>query len=575
MPKSQVPVNHKAPSFGFLPSVGQDGITAVGNIFFVDSGSANAANDPSHGKRPDMPFSTIDYAVGRCTATNGDIIFVAPGHTETVSAAGSLDLDVAGIRVVGVGNGRDRPVIDFTTATTADVDVDAANITVENMRFTVTGVDAVAAALDVNAADFTLRDCEVVMADGTNQAVNFITTATAASRMVVEGCVIRAPNAGADSAILLEGTPDGVIIRHNEITGDFAVGTLANVTGNVATNVAIYGNFLRNDNNGQEAVDFDSAVTGYFNDNRLVTDAIATAGDYGAMTCAGNVYNDDGDTDSNGTPIPLAITTGGVSLDNIQDALYGADGITTWPSAAAPANGVSMAEALRYLDDAVQGAAGVVTFPTGAAAANGVSLAEVLRYTQENVITGTGTVLPANQSLYDVLAGTNGVATWAAAAAPANGVSIAEAVRYISEQQTIRYVTRAASVLSNGLDLFTVTGTVAIKYLYLLCATANDATASTIQFNAVPTVGSATTISAASASVANAAAGATITLAGTALATAALYAANGPNLIANPGTVLVPAGVIDVVVGVGSTTGTWSAHLVYEPLSAGASVAAA
>jgi hypothetical protein len=154
-------------------------------------------------------------------------------------------------------------------------------------------------------------------------------------------------------------------------------------------------------------------------------------------------------------------------------------------------------------------------------------------------------------------------------------VSIAEAVRYISEQQSIRYVTRSASVLSNGLDLFTVTGTIAIKYLYLLCATANDGTASTIQFNAVPTVGSATTLSGASASIANAAAGATISLAGTALATAALYAANGPNLIANPGTVLVPAGVIDVVVGVGSTTGTWSAHLVYEPLSAGASVAAA
>lgn len=53
------------------------------------------------------------------------------------------------------------------------------------------------------------------------------------------------------------------------------------------------------------------------------------------------------------------------------------DAIGTWPTAAAPANGVSMPAALKWINDALQGANGVVTFPSGAAPANGVSLAEV------------------------------------------------------------------------------------------------------------------------------------------------------------------------------------------------------
>jgi hypothetical protein len=63
-----------------------------------------------------------------------------------------------------------------------------------------------------------------------------------------------------------------------------------------------------------------------------------------------------------------------------------------------------------------------------------------------------------------------------------------------------------------------------------------------------------------------------VTLAGTALATAALLNANGPNLIANPGTIMVPAGAITAVIGVGSTTGTWRHYIRYKPLAAGVTV---
>jgi len=137
-----------------------------------------------------------------------------------------------------------------------------------------------------------------------------------------------------------------------------------------------------------------------------------------------------------------------------------------------------------------------------------------------------------------------------------------------------RVVKKAAATMVDGQTLFTVAGgPIEIIGLVSICETGNDATASTLQYNATPTTGSAQTISAASSSLANAAAGASVTLAGTALTTAALLNANGPNLIANPGTIMVPIGTIDIVVGTGSTTGTWAHYLRYKPLATGVTVA--
>ena len=91
-------------SFGVpvLPGVGS-GIYS-GDTFFVDSGAGSDSNLGTFEK----PFGTIDYAVGKCTASNGDTIYVKEGHAEAVTAAGGLDLDVAGITIafLGAGNGR-------------------------------------------------------------------------------------------------------------------------------------------------------------------------------------------------------------------------------------------------------------------------------------------------------------------------------------------------------------------------------------------------------------------------------------------------------------------------------------
>ena len=140
-----------------------------------------------------------------------------------------------------------------------------------------------------------------------------------------------------------------------------------------------------------------------------------------------------------------------------------------------------------------------------------------------------------------------------------------------SSPSVLAYAVKAAAVMVNGNTIFTVTGEpILIQALASLCITGNGATASTLQYSVTPTVGAgAATISAASGSLANAAAGASVTLAGTALSTAALLSANGPNLIANPGTIFCPAGTLTMVIGTGSTTGTWEHHMLYYALGDG------
>lgn len=154
--------------------------------------------------------------------------------------------------------------------------------------------------------------------------------------------------------------------------------------------------------------------------------------------------------------------------------------------------------------------------------------------------------------------------------------SLSASVAALSAAAELAVVTGAA-VISTGLALFTVTGgPVEIVEMLSICQTANDGTASTLQFQSAGTLGATTqTISGASASLASAAAGTSVILQGTALSTAPVVNANGAGITAASGSIVVPAGSIKAVVGVGSTTGTWTHYLRYRPLAPGASVAAA
>lgn len=216
---------------GFLGGVTIRGVSLLqthpGKVFWVGNSATllKGEKTESNGNKGGFldPFATIDYAVGQCAANRGDIIVVRPGHTETVTAAAGLDLDVAGIALVGLGRGSNRPTVNFTTATTADMDVDAANITMVNFLFT-GGIDALAGPIDVNAADFALINCEY--RDVTGQATDVIIADANADRLYIDEYFHNgAAAAGGASAIALIGM-DNPTIKNFKIVGNFSVSAI-------------------------------------------------------------------------------------------------------------------------------------------------------------------------------------------------------------------------------------------------------------------------------------------------------------------------------------------------------------
>jgi len=130
----------------------------------------------------------------------------------------------------------------------------------------------------------------------------------------------------------------------------------------------------------------------------------------------------------------------------------------------------------------------------------------------------------------------------------------------------------ATAVMVNADTKFTITGgPIQIMDLLSVCVTANDATASTMQWQSNPTVGTATTITGATATLASATAGTTVLIQPTALSTAPVIvaaSAGGLHLgLVAQNHIIVKEGTLKTVIGIGSTTGTWYHCLRYVPLT--------
>tara|TARA_R110002126_G_scaffold17316_2_gene67722 strand:- start:2980 stop:3924 length:945 start_codon:yes stop_codon:yes gene_type:complete len=118
-------------------------------------------------------YSTVQAAVTACTSNAGDIILVAPGHSEAVTAS-SLDLSVAGITVVNMGNADNAPTYTYGAAA-ATIDVSAANVTWIGGNLTANFLD-VASAFTLGAAKgFTVKDAKF---EDTSSILNFLSIVT-------------------------------------------------------------------------------------------------------------------------------------------------------------------------------------------------------------------------------------------------------------------------------------------------------------------------------------------------------------------------------------------------------------
>lgn len=249
-----------------------------GKYFFVSSVSGNDGYD---GLSSNLPFATIDYAIGKCTADKGDVILVMPGHAESLAAAGAIAADVAGISIIGLGNGSNRPTLTFHT-TDATFAISAANVRVANIRVTV-DLDEVVKLFHVTAARCVLDRVDF-FETASAQAIQFLLTTNAADYLEVRNCYHYQVNvAGSAQAWIQLVGIDGGIIEDNTFRLTLA-NSAASVT--ISGTTACLGTVVRRNTIVQlggttqvSAILFVDSSTGVMvHDNRVACGSTALAG---------------------------------------------------------------------------------------------------------------------------------------------------------------------------------------------------------------------------------------------------------------------------------------------------------
>lgn len=257
----------------------------AGNIRMVYSGATGAAN----GVSPGDAYTTLIAAQTGAVADNDDVVYVLPGHVETVVGAAGMTFSKAGVTYIGVGNGYARPTISFTTSTAAQILVTGARITFKNLIFDLTGVNAIVAAILVSAVDVAFEDCEFVLSGGTNAPVLGILTAATATRLRVEGCRFVGPAVSTSqvTACIQHEVGTDYIIRNNYFAGKMTQAFLNATTllrGLIDGNRFVIGT-------GTVAITMAAASTPFIVNNRInvpsgTAPIVAAAG-----FVAGNIYS--------------------------------------------------------------------------------------------------------------------------------------------------------------------------------------------------------------------------------------------------------------------------------------------
>ena len=155
-----------------------------GTNFFVSSVAGSSSND---GLSWAPAKATLAQALALCTASKNDRIFLAPDHAESVGAAG-LAWNVAGVSIIGVGNGSNRPTFTWHT-TDAVVTVSADNVLITNV-VTAVDLDEVVSMFLVSGAQVTFDGVDFGMA-GTGsaaQAIQWLKTTAGADGIKIRNC---------------------------------------------------------------------------------------------------------------------------------------------------------------------------------------------------------------------------------------------------------------------------------------------------------------------------------------------------------------------------------------------------
>lgn len=274
-----VTVNNSAVRTGPDPLANTRGHVPGGRTLWVSS----TASPKGDGTDQDHPKATLFGASGALAAlggrqNKGDVIYVMPGHTESVSAAdmASHTGAASGFSVIGLGTGSMRPVFTWT-ADTASWLLDTANVEIANLMLyfanSAAGTQTTAAPITVSAPGCRLVGNYIHFGwDGTTKVTRGIVTTAAADDFEFMGNDCEAATAAACVTFLELVGVDRPKIFGNWIKGattNAAVGIVNGAT-TASTQMQIAGNYLANmKNDSTIALSPLAASTGEISGNRF------------------------------------------------------------------------------------------------------------------------------------------------------------------------------------------------------------------------------------------------------------------------------------------------------------------
>lgn len=250
---------------------------------------------------------TLDAGLAAAVAERGDNIYVCPYHTETITGAGGITLDKAGVSIYGLGRYDARPTFLMDGAACSML-VTSANMTLENCVF--------------NSGHTNLAYFALVTGKGFRFANNYIGENTAAEDWItaiqlgaddndadgaeIVGNEIVGVGTTATGSIVVNKNMNDVKIIDNSIIGQFGVTPFAPIyspTDEIQLNLHIANNRIHNLHNANAAVGIsvtNTASTGWIHHNIIyaldVAGATPVLAGATGLACFENYYIFEGTT---------------------------------------------------------------------------------------------------------------------------------------------------------------------------------------------------------------------------------------------------------------------------------------
>ena len=256
-----------------------------GRIIYVDADQPGTPEPTGDiGDIWDLSYTTLTAALDVTTADNGDVIYMAAGHSENVTTGYAID--DAGVRIVGMGEGSQMAKLVFT-ATASQLDVSAADVVFENIRFDASTSDIVAGIDIVDAGDgTTFRNCKFTSEAAADEFLIAVNIQASADDILFEGCEFITPGAAATHGVLIAGIVNNFQFINNRMTGDWTVAPVYSTA--ATTDTLIQDNTIFQDTTGQHCIEFTGLALGVISGNLLYTDDYTEMLDPGSMICIGN-----------------------------------------------------------------------------------------------------------------------------------------------------------------------------------------------------------------------------------------------------------------------------------------------